>query len=318
MKKLISILLILVMLTGCQLATDETVPDDTVQDRLVGVVVTWEYLDLFDMEAYLNDHLDEVMEGDHVATDTAAYQGCIYARETVQEQVNSEGEKYHYTEYDFDQVEGIALISYQVQVFSEDGELNSSYFTSIAGEGIQDVCFGTTSMDLTGDAYGVKGEGTIYIPNGSGEISFYTNPVYQDSEGRLYLVPGSGMSSELYSGGMSTWVTEERTITRDGEEVTEVSEFVINVQGVDIAETVTLVQMDGENQVLSRVEYGVDALPDAIEPEEGCAYIIVEEVCGSETRRTIAEPGDKEVPIYNRGDQAFCQVHCIGLCWNEE
>ena len=51
---------LLLSLTGCQLAKVESGS----QDRLVGAFITTEYLDLMDMEAYLNDHLDEVTKGE--------------------------------------------------------------------------------------------------------------------------------------------------------------------------------------------------------------------------------------------------------------
>ena len=52
MKKLIALMLVAcVMLTGCRLATDEVNGDGLLnEDRLVGVVVTTEHLDLFDLE----------------------------------------------------------------------------------------------------------------------------------------------------------------------------------------------------------------------------------------------------------------------------
>ena len=56
MKKLIALLLALCMLTGCRLASEEK-KEDRLQDKLVGVLVTFEPLDLdFDIEGYLRDN----------------------------------------------------------------------------------------------------------------------------------------------------------------------------------------------------------------------------------------------------------------------
>lgn len=50
-------LLMLTLLSGCQLAREDEGENG---DRLVGVFVTTEYIDLFDMERYLNDNLRAV------------------------------------------------------------------------------------------------------------------------------------------------------------------------------------------------------------------------------------------------------------------
>ena len=75
MKKTRTLLLILIFvlsLSGCQLARTDL---ESTGDRLVGVLVTEEYLDLFDMEAYLNDNLN-VFKGDMVLDgDISDYQG---------------------------------------------------------------------------------------------------------------------------------------------------------------------------------------------------------------------------------------------------
>ena len=50
--------LIILALTGCQLALDSA--DGAVdEDRLVGIFLSTEYLDLFDFEGYMNDNQPE-------------------------------------------------------------------------------------------------------------------------------------------------------------------------------------------------------------------------------------------------------------------
>ena len=56
MKKLFALILAVLMLAGCQLASEEK-REDTTQDRLAGVFITFERLDLdFDIEGWLNDN----------------------------------------------------------------------------------------------------------------------------------------------------------------------------------------------------------------------------------------------------------------------
>lgn len=80
-------LLLATMLTGCQLARPETVAE---VDRLIGVYVTLEPLDLFDFEAYFNDHAKELLAGggEIGPEDAAAYGGRLYA---VQEEGDTDG-----------------------------------------------------------------------------------------------------------------------------------------------------------------------------------------------------------------------------------
>ena len=65
MKKLLALILAVLMLTGCQLASEEK-NEDQFQDKLVGVLVTFEPLDLdFDIEGYLRDN-PGVLKGEEV------------------------------------------------------------------------------------------------------------------------------------------------------------------------------------------------------------------------------------------------------------
>lgn len=67
-------------LTGCQLALpgEESAQDD----RLIGVYVTTEYLDLFDIESYLEDNLNAGWTGGEITGDTDPYEGRVYAVRT--------------------------------------------------------------------------------------------------------------------------------------------------------------------------------------------------------------------------------------------
>lgn len=72
-------IVILCALTGSQLA-QENAGTNIYEDRLVGVLVTTEYLDLFDFENYLGDNIKGFSGGEIVVDgDTQKYQGRLYA-----------------------------------------------------------------------------------------------------------------------------------------------------------------------------------------------------------------------------------------------
>ena len=76
MKRITAIILAVLMLSGCQLASEEK-REDPIQDRLVGVFVTFEQMDLeFDIEGWLSDNPGALGDGD-ITLDPA--EGMEYA-----------------------------------------------------------------------------------------------------------------------------------------------------------------------------------------------------------------------------------------------
>ena len=74
--------LIIFSLMGCQLALEDK-EDNT--DILIGVFITEEHLDLFDMEGYLNDNINTLSGGGLINIDknSSQYQGRLYATLTT-------------------------------------------------------------------------------------------------------------------------------------------------------------------------------------------------------------------------------------------
>lgn len=78
--KCITYLILLPSLSGCSLA----VPDAGVEggnDRMIGVFITDEFLDLFDIERYLNDHASGSVNGQEAELPyDSGYEGKLYAK----------------------------------------------------------------------------------------------------------------------------------------------------------------------------------------------------------------------------------------------
>lgn len=307
MKKRIALLLIAcVMLTGCRLATDEVNGDGLLnEDRLVGVVVTTEHLDLFDIEAFLKDN-PQALKGGSIGSVGPEYQNRIYAQEEIEHSTTEDGVPCTTIHYNFDHVEGIQLLAYQTQTVLEDG--------SVLVEST--MCSNTEGIYEARMVNGMN-EGTIFVPEGE-EASFFTNPVYQDSEGRLYLLAGTGISNQNMTGSMWQTITEKRTESENGQETaSEEYGFKICVKAVTVTERVAVIQMSGDNTVLDRQEFDPDGLPETLTPVEGCAYILVEEYVGDEVSRTMIEPDDRYLTVYIKSDRPYCVAAGTEILWPE-
>ena len=70
---------------GCTNLVRFTTPSDSGEeaasaDRLVGMLITEEYLDLFDTEGYISGHFRELVSGKEIAeAESSRYQGRLYA-----------------------------------------------------------------------------------------------------------------------------------------------------------------------------------------------------------------------------------------------
>ena len=58
--KIMVLLLLLTLMCGCQLAKEDLSSENMQRDRLIGVFITLEHLDLFDDERYLEDNLNSI------------------------------------------------------------------------------------------------------------------------------------------------------------------------------------------------------------------------------------------------------------------
>ena len=58
-----------VLLSGCQLAKES---GELGEDRLIGVFLTWEYLDLFEHDAFMDDNIDRIVQGKKISADGGA------------------------------------------------------------------------------------------------------------------------------------------------------------------------------------------------------------------------------------------------------
>lgn len=308
-KKAIGVCLvfaILVSLYGCQLAQPES-GNHTEADRLVGVFITTEYLDLNDSNAYLDEYLKDnagsISDGDTIILDSQEYLGRVYAT-FVEEPYQDEDGEYHFSNtYEFEGLDGIVLANYQIQ----NGE--ESYISSSAGEGICDVHSRTGGEDQ-----GISG--TVWMAKNSCEVIYYMNPIYQTADGQVYLVSGSGLHISSDVGGRTSRKMEEKvTATENGETYSYTFSAEIFIDFADPAETVTIIQMNKQDEEVKRETFVAGDLPEQFVPGDNTAYLIVISESDHGVHRQINQPGEDEIEVFVRWGEQICTKDYISVEW---
>lgn len=300
-NKRIAVLLIavlhLAMLSGCQLAREDEGENG---DRLVGVFVTTEYIDLFDMESYLNDNLRAVGGDIAIDGDTSAYEGRLYAA-----RVEEEGDRPD--TYTFEGLDGSAFYS----LFSQDGENEEGYYHSVVSGGISDA---HSHYTVTDEGERIELSASIYFEADGSSPEFYCNPVYQTEDGQIYLTSGSGISTDgvLAEGTMMSQKLEETSSTtmNGGKEEFGLS-VEIQIVGVYLPEKYVLIRMSEDDQVLDREEYIPGRFPEEIKFDAETAYVLLK------GQRTNGE-GEPEtfLEVYDRLDSCISTMESLsdGVC----
>lgn len=309
MTKKVSVLLmfaLMVSLCGCQLAKGEELVEhgQSMTDKLIGAFITEEHLDLFDMEAYLNDNLDSIMSGKELGPgEQAQYEGRIYA--TPAGYLENGLPDGHFT---FEGLEGYAYFTPTVE--HPEGE------TTVVNA---DSCFSDIKNNyhsVDNNLQEISTEATLYVADDVGHVAFFMNPVYQDDSGNVYLMAGTGISSDMV-GSMSQSMDMERKVTIDDVETTEKYAIKITYKGIPRPERIAVLQMDAESRVLSREEYLPGQLPEQIDPVEGADYIILETITREETIREVVPQEERWMHTYDPQDNGICEQQSTEVLWKD-
>lgn len=279
MKKLAIALIfaIALMLPGCSLLREEGEPADA--DRLVGVYITENYIDSFDFEAYVQDNASSLSGGGEISREDAAkYTRRIYAEIT-------DGK----TSFP---IEGIAFIAAR---YEKDGE---SCTGSDYGDKLADVHL---SINVSDDMETTVLTGKLFADSGAGHMSAYCNPVYQQADGRVYLVPGEGVSANM--GSMTHSLSESCESAKKGERGYGM-DITLEVEGRRPSEKLAVLLYSAEGALLSRTEYAPEEMPEEISAE-GAAWAVFEDY----TADYSGEPQVIRQLIAAGSDEGFLSLH---------
>lgn len=280
MKKLaVALIFVLaLMLPGCSLLREEGEPADA--DRLVGVYITENYIDSFDFEAYVQDNASSLSggSGEISREDAAKYTRRIYAEIT-------DGK----TSFP---IEGIAFIAAR---YEKDGE---SCTGSDYGDKLADVHL---SINVSDDMETTVLTGKLFADSGAGHMSAYCNPVYQQADGRVYLVPGEGVSANM--GSMTHSLSESCESAKKGERGYGM-DITLEVEGRRPSEKLAVLLYSAEGALLSRTEYAPEEMPEEI-AAEGAAWAVFEDY----TADYSGEPQVIRQLIAAGSDEGFLSLH---------
>jgi len=267
--------LLLCGLTGCQLAKASE-GSSAADDRLIGVLITTEYLDLFDFSGYLQDNLNNFHGGDINldGRNTDKYQGRLYAVLVPKSYPNGEtGDTLKTKEYTFEGINGIQFSVPTIQATENE----NSYVSTMSDPAVSDC---KTAINVGDDTNSVTLEGTIYVTPFGGCKTYYFNPVYQSADGSVYAVSGNAfmVSGDIYSEGFAFTQTlaATTTVTENGKTKTDDTSVKVSINVMIAPLSIVVLQMGADSELISRAEYAPDAMPEAITLETGTAYFIVE------------------------------------------
>jgi len=296
---------VMLLLTGCQLAVDSG--EAAGADRLVGMYITLDYIDLFDAERWLADNPGALHSGDEIIIDMESSTERLWAVPVEETYTDEDGVTHTNRTYAFPTVEGFMMAVFSVR------EEFESYHATAADEPLCDV---KTQFFVTDDGEDNGISGRIYGSPDAGELFFYCNPVYQTADGSVYLIPGSGMQlSTDVSGEATQKITDTVTVTENGETrtVSFYAELIMDM--LEPARSVQVLEMAADHTILRIHEIDCRKPDTELTPDGATAYLLVEEQCQTQVRRSLVSRSDEWLSVYFSEDGRLCTKQQFRVNW---
>ena len=315
---LILAVVLVVSISGFKLKNTDSAKETSSGDRLIGTVITTESLNTFDVEAYLNDNIDEVVKsakkGEEVEVESNGkeYNNRIYGRLETIETKNEDGEMVSHKEYVFDDIDGFWIFDATIPAT----ETEESYTCLCVDGGISNISSAIhndngelTELSLTADIYySYEMWGTV----------FYMNPVYQESDGDIYVVEGTGHSVTGDKGsvgsGSQTFSDSIKT-TENGEETTFKSTVTINYIPVYVPTEISFIFMNDDNKAISELTFKPDEVPDEIKAPEGAEYVLLQQKSEEGSDIETIGRGEETAEHLFEEEDGICSLRAVTLKW---
>lgn len=270
--------ILLLLLTGCQLAREDM---DTVrpqQDLIIGVLITTE-------------HLEMPMGEDR-----------IYAELQPSDAYSQE--------YVWPSIQGFPFYAATVP----GTETTELYTTTGSDSSVSDV---SIHMKTSDEEERIELSGTLYADTEHYvNTVFYQNPILQDAEGRVYVQTGTGMmnSSSVDAGAFCSETLESSaTYTIDGVTTTKSTRVEIAFSSMYAPQSITLLQMDASHEILQQETYNPSEMPTSMQLLSDTAYLLVETQNSQDTTRQLVETDAESFDTFICREDGICVVHTISL-----
>lgn len=294
MSKIVVSLLLMVGLCGCQLAKEVVV---TGEDELIGVFITMESLNIHDFEATLNNK-DDINNGKK------------YASLIMEPYINEAGQSKEMPAYVFEDLEGIPFFNAEIE---EDGETYRSmadtngYLSNLK-----------LATNITDDSREYVLEGKLYYKVGIQDMVFYANPVYQESNGNVYVEQAAGLSmmDSMEGQSGSNEIDASMTLTENNKTITNKTSVTVSYESMFEPIKTSIIEMNKENEVVLISEYKNNIFPDSLDLNNETEYVLVETTKLDTTNkeivtREIFSKNDDSINVYELKDNGLIIVKNI-------
>lgn len=279
---------------GGRLALEELPGQDA---RLAGVFVTREPIEQSPLDLELNSR------GELVAKDTGPEK--IYGS---------------FTGYDA----GAAAVTFPGQegygIYSLEAPEDGTHEATGNRYNISDLPFTNLHYSVSDQKDSIEAD---FYTGADSYVHYCFNPVYQQPDGQIYLMAGSGVSSDSFYDGQrfSHSISESVSRSSNGEESGRTLEFTVNVIGTGLPQETELLLMDGENRLLER--YGEERLEELTAagetlalPAETAYLILQQSIEGKEyDSRSLFDRSAEAVEYMAPADDGYLYFRRLPLAW---
>lgn len=310
--------IVVAALSGPQLKRPESESKSTLGDRLIGTVITTESLNTFDMEAYLNENIDSIVKDENYTVnieDKQNYNNKIYARQVIKEDITDDGEKTTHKEYVFDDIDGFWIFDAKIP----STETEESYTCLCSEGGISNVNSkvyhtdnGVEEIELTADIY--------YSYEKWGAV-FYMNPVYQESDGDVYCIEGTGYAVSGDKGSIdgtssgSQTLSDKITVNENGAGTMYQSKVTINYIPVYVPFQIEFVFMNEDNKAIKEERFKPENVPEKLTVPNGTEYVIILQQSEEGSIANVIGKNCEYAEFITENNDGYCSLHSVNLVW---
>lgn len=280
-------------LAGCKLAKPPVTVSESEEDKLVGIFITTDYMQINDES------------------------GRLYAKPAQTEfiAVGDSGESREIVkDYEFEGVEGVKYIAIYDKT-SKGSSYSSQCFDEPLAWTRQNI---KVSDSDTYNEHTIELLCELFVADK--DLVLEINPVYKTAEGEVYAVNGSSMAVSSVGFTYKMEGTSTRTVAADADGFKDIyrGTISVSVSVVDPAKKSTLIFMSADNEEISRVSCISSELPEEIAVPDGTEYIVEETGNDTEIVRALYDRENNKLPGYmDRGD-GICIKRLTEFVWEQE